>query len=83
MEKNIKRTGRFAQGHLQVWIVTITSIVCVERCVDAERTHSPGLVARHSVSGVGSDIEQQVWGSFGGREQKGELLAGGARDPEH
>ena len=38
------------------------------------------LTARRSISGAGSDIEQQVWGSFGGREQKGELLAGGAQD---
>lgn len=39
--------------------MTIKSIVCVERCVDAERTQS--LMARHSTSGVGSDIQQSKY----------------------
>lgn len=52
------------------------SIPGAEGYVDAERAQSRGLLmVRYSISGVGSDMEQQVWGSLGGRELKRELLA--------
>lgn len=53
------------------------SIPGAEGYVDAERAQSRGLLmVRCSISGVGSDMERQVWGSLWGREQKRELLAG-------